>query len=518
MRFAMLIFSCCAALAAADDSPRCSGEVLGEVWLTKVPRSAERWNSGPYPALVAQPWAIALLSKLQPLWSHMHIDAQHVLDALADSDHGRLTLSAPGDDDDTSLLMLLDVALREPRTGKAFINLMQHHLPVATRLGEDGPTAWLSGVAEAVLLDQRFVLRSTPMPGPIHIPEPFIMPNGSADLALTVLPRLLPAVVALMGLPEETLKESDFGEQRIRFTLEPFGLREHSEQDLTPADIDLLKPLHLPVINRRLFTALPAATLFAIVTASDAATTAALMASLKASDDQTFVGLDQVLAQNGLPDCATLASALDGDVVLWVEPGSPFPIATLTANLDEASARKILEALRAQVGLTLTDDGSVTGLVSLLTLSARWRDGVFCLTTDPLGLDAALSRRGGFTDHPEVQAALAEIAEDAHFAAVSRSAPSWDTLGRLSLLGLTTLKIPGINTMPRDLAAVARFGFLSYTVRDGVIILDAGGLFGGPITWIGLLSSGAFSYWCSMMDGPFPDEAVEAEADDAEPQ
>ena len=233
-------------------------------------------------------------------------------------------------------------------------------------------------------------------------------------------------------------------------------------------------------------------------------------------DDQALAQIDSALDHLDLPDCRTLASAFDGDVVLWVEPGSPFPVASITAEMKEDAARSILAALHTHLGLTLADDGSVTGMASLMTFNARWHDGVFALTTDPLGLDAALGRRGGFTDHPEVRAALAEIAVDAQFAAISRSRPSWEALGRLSLLSLGQLKLPGINTMPRDLATAARFGFISYAVRDGVIILDAGGLFGGPITWIGLIGTGTFSFWCSIMDRMHHDDPVEADADDAE--
>jgi hypothetical protein len=515
MRLVVIALCCCAWLTAVDTGPHCTGDVLGEAWLPNLPRSAVRWNAGPYPVLVAQPWAKALVSKLQPMWSHMKIDSRQVLNALADSHHGRCTVSST-DDAEAPPLMQLDIGLRERPTSNAFIRLVQDHLPVATRLSNDGPPAWLSGTAEAVLFDQRPPLRSTLKPGPIRIPEPFLMPDSSVDLALAAKPEVIPKLVSLIDVPHDTLLQTGYGEQRIHFTLEPFGLREHSEQDLAPERVAMLSNLQLPVVKRSLFDALPADTLFAIVTGSDSATTTELFAALKTDDGKEFDTLNAALDRIGLPDCCTLARALDGDVVVWVEPGSPFPIASLTADMNEATGRKILESLHTHAGLTLTDDGSVTGMASLVTLNARWRDGVLAMTTDPLGLDAALGRRGGFTEHPEVQAALAEIAKDAQFAAVSRSAPSWEALGRLSLLGLTALKLPGIHSMPHDLAVAARFGFLSYTVRDGVIILDAGGLFGGPITWIGLIGTGTFSYWCSFMERAQPPEAVEADADDVE--
>jgi len=350
----------------------------------------------------------------------------------------------------------------------------------------------------------------------VIIPELFSMPESTADFAFALMPEMIAPLFALTELPAEDFNELDYGEQRVQFTLEHFGIREHSEQDLLASDIELLKDLRLPVVNRSRFDELPAETLFAIVTGSNATTTAALLAAFAKDEEQTLTEIDAALERLGLPDIRTLAGALDGDMVAWVEPGSPFPIATITAAMNDVTAGKILDALHTHLGLTRADDGSVTGLASLITLHARWHDGVFAITSDPLGLEAALARRGGFTNHPAIRAALAEIAADAQFAAVSRSAPSWEAVGRLSLLGLTYLKLPAISSMPRDLAAAARFGFLSYAVRDGVIILDAGGLFGGPITWIGLIGTGAFSFWCSILDATPNDEAADLEADDAD--
>ena len=95
---------------------------------------------------------------------------------------------------------------------------------------------------------------------------------------------------------------------------------------------------------------------------------------------------------------------IDGTVVLWVEPGAPLPTVTLEADLPQAAA----EALLAATTLPRAADGTLSTLIGMAQLTIGWQSGRLICTTVPGG-PAAIDRRGGFSDTPEVRRALAAM-------------------------------------------------------------------------------------------------------------
>ncbi len=117
---------------------------------------------------------------------------------------------------------------------------------------------------------------------------------------------------------------------------------------------------------------------------------------------------------------ATVLDRLDGDALIWLQPGMPFPALCAEIPMTESDALELI-ASRA-VG----DADAFTFTHEELAIHGCWRNGHLLLTTDPAG-SAAFLPAGGFCENPEVRSALAAMPnQPAPFALVMRSGACLD--------------------------------------------------------------------------------------------
>ncbi|MBA3708687.1 MAG: hypothetical protein H0W83_07710, partial [Planctomycetes bacterium] len=150
--------------------------------------------------------------------------------------------------------------------------------------------------------------------------------------------------------------------------------------------------------------------------------------TLAKSPDPLSVFLTGLLTRLGaveLPDHLTI----DGDCLVYLRAGTPFPSLTLAVACDEADAREVVRAIAAATGTQLDDSGTCrTSISGLVPVQAAYRDGILIATTLSGGIDEHLSRTGGFDGNPEVGAALSQVPASAYAACVMRGG---DLLGQV---------------------------------------------------------------------------------------
>ncbi|MCK6490091.1 MAG: sigma-70 family RNA polymerase sigma factor, partial [Planctomycetes bacterium] len=105
--------------------------------------------------------------------------------------------------------------------------------------------------------------------------------------------------------------------------------------------------------------------------------------------------------------CSALENA-NGNLVAWVETGSPLPVAIVELDLPRSAHDHFIAALAADQGMAEPSDGTLSFFAGPVSIAIAWRDGRSVFTTNPAGVDA-IDRSGGFLDQPEIVRALAEL-------------------------------------------------------------------------------------------------------------
>jgi RNA polymerase sigma factor (sigma-70 family) len=159
---------------------------------------------------------------------------------------------------------------------------------------------------------------------------------------------------------------------------------------------------------------------------------------------------------------------VDGDVVTWLQPGTPLPTWSLAADLPQAAAQNLF------TGLGLNPDAQ--GIVHYNTVTMGWREGRLIITSNPQGL-AGVVESGGFTDHEDVQRGLTAMPNpDAMLCAVLRPGALVTQLQSFSPLFLTAEQQEQFTAYQKQVTETNAYGFLSLGLNAEGMKIDAGGV------------------------------------------
>ena len=144
--------------------------------------------------------------------------------------------------------------------------------------------------------------------------------------------------------------------------------------------------------------------------ATDAATAVSVSATASGTINVQYLasGLSMSLAETDPDRHARLThifaalNRIDGDVLVWVQPGNPFPAVCCSVPMPQDAVAQLAAAFGGDV------HGFTFQVATQFAIQAGWRDGRIIATTDPAGI-SVIGDGGGFAHHPEVQKALADM-------------------------------------------------------------------------------------------------------------
>lgn len=263
---------------------------------------------------------------------------------------------------------------------------------------------------------------------------------------------------------------------RVTWTLEPFGLRERVRVSGCPAVAASSGPK--VYADRAVFAGLPGSTIWA-VTCGSVPTLVANFPLAESACSQWATGL-------GLGPWSELAPRL-GSVLLRVEQGAPLPSLTVEISMPQETGATFLALLDEHQQFSADPDGTHVGVLGFVPVQAGWRDGRLVLTTLAGGVTAAITRPGGFLAQPGVTDALKELPTgELLFAGLSRSDESWAAL--TGLAPWLVRRKPELATLSNDLRKVGIYGFIALHRDQDALVIDAGGLCGGPVSASALIT------------------------------
>jgi hypothetical protein len=484
-----LLAGAAGALQAGDGPPADAAAYLPEhpalnARLNDLARSRERFAASPYAALARTAWGRALVDRLhgqagagQPAG----LDPLAIAGCLGEVAAGVAVGPQRAD---------IGIAARTTGDTRALQAWCAELLGTEARQGLPGTDhVWLGGAGQITQQGALMIFQSAPAEGgaveAARVHQAGARFDGRACLEAVLDASRIEQLVALFD--SEPVPAAASGPRfQLGFTasLDPIGVRERLVVGGLPEPLlEAVRGLVAKPADLGLLRSLPAATLCAAVAHADASGIAnALARSGLGAGDPRVAGIDAGLLALGLPGALQLLGALDGDLLLYLEEGSPWPSATLAVGMQREMAQRLLATLTTSCALVPSGDGVVAGLVGPVMLAGCFRDGQLVLTTNPAGVASFAQRAPGFAAHPEVVAALAEISPGAVAAGVSRSGAVWSALYRLAWVPLSLAGADArFATIGEDLRAQGRHGFLSLGLHDGGLVLDGGGMAGGAV-------------------------------------
>jgi hypothetical protein len=491
--------------AAPDPSCYLPEHGLATLRLNDLPRSRARFAATPYAKLLETGWGKLLAKQLKAATDRSAKEGLDVAAALAG-----LTQVVAG--------IAMDADRMAPDIGVAAVvqgdtGAVQAWcaklLSAEARVGAGAQTkAWLGGAGQITQLGQLFVFQSAPADGgAVEEAKPRVPAEAPAFPASCLESRL--DLEGLLGLiarltkspPNAFAKPGSLSTASLSLSLDPIGLREHWHAPFPAAHAEEYRALSYPAADLGALRTLPGSTLFAAVARIEAATSAKQLAIAGlAAGDPSLAQIDAALADAGLPGYLELLGAIDGQVLAYCEEGVPFPTATVAIGMKPEVGGRLLKTLAEKLAMAANGDGSFGGFLGILALQAAYQDGQLVLTTNPGGVAGFKDRKSGFAELPEIKAALGEIKPGAIVAGVSRSGASWGAFAQLAWLPLSQLGLDArYASLPQDLRAVAKYGFLSYQRSADGFDLDSGGLAGGVAALYSLGVGSAAGYFFYQM-------------------
>lgn len=231
-------------------------------------------------------------------------------------------------------------------------------------------------------------------------------------------------------------------------------------------------------VDRKVFTDLPADTVWAL-------SSAPLPAVLEQIPGLTSEVIDAWARKQDLPDWATLKPQL-GSALIWLQQGVPLPALSIEVHMPQEAGLATLAWLDAKHQFSPGADGTHIGAMGFIPVQAAWQNGSLIITNGAGGIAGARARPGGFATDPAVAAALKELpAGDLLLAGVSRSGESWG--GLAAFAPWLTRRKPELASLSTDLRKAGTYGFVSMRRDQELLAIDAGGLFGGPLSTTAIL-------------------------------
>ncbi len=423
--------------------------------LTDRAREEDRWAESPFPLLLATAWGRELVGEAAKRPNLFQLIAQ-----LATADHAVVGADLAGEEPIGHVL--------------ATLTLPQ---PLATALSE----------RQARVLIEGTTLRAT-LPLQAYRLEGAFRQGGPGPAARWAWNDLLPLPQNELTAPRTPTADAELlWSQRASWapagaichaawTIERFGLREQLRISGCPAPVASATPAVF--VDRTVFSGLPPATIWALA-CSHLPTLLARLPTVEEALGHATSGL-------GLGSWEQLEPQL-GSALIRVEQGTPLPSLTIEVVMPEATGGTLLTLLDEQQQFSPDADGTHQGALGFVPVQAAWRAGRLVLTTHAGGVAAAIARPGGFLAQPQVAEALKELPDgDLLLAGLSRSDESWSAL--TALAPWLTRRKPELASLSMDLRKAGKFGFLALR-RDGdALLIDAGGLAGGPLSASALTS------------------------------
>ena len=495
-----------AADAPLDPSQFLPPAAVATLRLNDLPRSQTRFVGTPFAKLLATGWGKLLSGHLDGGLQDLAKQGNDVVPILRSLTAATVGIALPAKDQQDIAGALLLAGDAAPL--KAMLTKVVGAEPT---LAAGNPT-WVVGGGQLTAFGQLFAYASAPAGGglvkavtPRSPVTPAVHPEACLEGLIDV--KAFAEFLRTTGTPNSLSVGSGMIDSvAFSLALDPIGIREHWDMPFAAAHAAALAPLVAPPANLDLLRSLPATTLFALTVHVDAKQSAQELAIAKADIDDAQLGkIDGVLGQAGLPPYLELVKAIDGDVLVFCEEGVPFPTGTLALGLAAETATKLLAALKDKASLQDLGDGTLSGMVGVVQLQAAYQKGQLILTTNPAGIAGFAARQAGFADQPEIKSALAELKPGAVGVGVSRTGATYAAFAQLALTFAAMAGVdPKYMTMPQDLRAAGRYGFLSYQRTPKGYTLDAGGLLGGVIGMYSLLggaAAGAYFYTFAQMNG-----------------
>ena len=422
-------------------------------------RTDTRWAASPFTALFATAWGKGVADQVRA-----HAGPFQLLAQLAPAQQATLALTVVSEQPTGHLL----ARARDAASGAAM---------VATLTGRPA-TALIEGLdvrstlpLVAARLDNIFRPRGPGMNNGMRFSWSELLPLSTDDLAAKISPladadlQWRNAAPWPGAAPEATLGV------RAEWQLTAYGLHELVRISGVP------KPVssgNAPAaVDRTVFTGLPADTVWALGTAP-------LPAVIEQIPGLTPEVIDAWASTQDLPNWTTLKPQL-GTALIWLQQGAPLPALSIDIHMPQEAGLAALAWLDAKHQFSPGADGTHIGALGFVPVQAAWQNGSLVITTSSGGIAGATARPSGFITVPSVAEALKALpAGDLLLAGVSRSGESWG--GLAAFAPWLSRRKPELASLSTDLRKAGTFGFISLRRDQDLIAIDAGGLFGGPMS------------------------------------
>ena len=427
-------------------------------------RTDTRWAASPFPTLFSTAWGKGVAEQVRSQPGPFQLLAQ-----LAPAQQATLALTV-ADEQPTGHLL---ARARDEATGAALVTTLNAR-PATTVIEGLEVRATLPLITAR--LDSIFKPRAPGLNNGMRWSWSELLPLSTADLATAINP-LVDADLQWRNAapwpgaaPEATLGV------RAEWQLTSYGMHELVRISGVP------KPTSTggapATVDRTVFTGLPADTVWAL-------SSAPLPVVLEQIPGLTSEVIDAWARKQDLPSWTTLKPQL-GSALIWLQQGVPLPALSIEVHMPQEAGLAALAWLDAKHQFSPGADGTHIGAMGFIPVQAAWQTGSLIITTGAGGIAGAVARPSGFATDPAVADALKALPTgDLLLAGVSRSGESWG--GLAAFAPWLTRRKPELASLSTDLRKAGTYGFVSLRRDQELIVIDAGGLFGGPLSTTAIL-------------------------------
>jgi len=422
-------------------------------------RTDTRWAASPFPVLFSTAWGKGVADNVRTQPGPFQLLAQ-----LAPAQQATLALTVTSEQPTGHLL----ARARDTASGTAMVTTLNAR-PATSVI--DGLEVRSTLPLSAARLDGIFRPRAPGLNNGMRWSWSELLPLSTDDVAAAISPTADADLQWRNAAPwPDAAPETTLG-VRAEWQLTSYGMHEWLRISGVP------KPASSggapAAVDRAVFTGLPADTIWAL-------SSAPLPAVIEQVPGLTPEVLDAWATKQGLPNWAMLKPQL-GSALVWLQQGAPLPALTIDVHMPQEAGTMALAWLDAKHQFSAAADGTHMGAMGFIPIQAAWQNGSLIITTGSNGIAGALARPGGFATDPMAAEALKALpAGDLLLAGVSRSGESWG--GLAGFAPWLARRKPELASLSADLRQAGKYGFVSVRRNKELVEIDAGGLFGGPLS------------------------------------